>query len=392
MTRMDFTLISKKTGINFAKYKRKVLFLSEQVPSFVDEIIIGQSGKKRHSRVMTFRDANKTIIERIYDYPSKPLKNVLYTHNDYVIGEEEFVKSTTRKEYYISRSTIKLYKEFQDILSDLRNKTFFWSHHKTETNHLSENIYTGEKILSRTSIVNINGIDKEIHRFVEFPHIIGRKIKKNVCKFLYFEVDKTTGNVIKDSIFSDGIKYSKNDKFLQFRALDLTDMKEPITRKFMLDRKVDKLCVAIDTKYLPIDEKEKKKLVACFIPSIGAVSFNMLYKLKSKSFLVDVARHEVEHIWHYFLDARNRNHPSDTWQSDIYKKFGAIKNKILKLEADKCTDAIKNYVVFKEDYQAYSKNYIEVEAKLVGTLAREKYDKLGAKLRNSLPHIPKELL
>ena len=76
----------------------------------------------------------------------------------------------------------------------------------------------------------------------------------------------------------------------------------------------------------------------------------------------------------------------------MFERFGPIKNKTLQIEADKCTDAIENYVEFTEDYQAYLKNYIEAEANREGRLTREKYDRQGEKLRKSLPHIPKELL
>lgn len=366
--------------------------MSDEVPHFVDEIVVGRAGSSKNRIVTTFRNKNREIIERIYDYPHKPMKNVVYTRNDYVIAEEEFVKSTTKKEYSIQRSNIKFYNEFEQLLSKIRNKTYFWTHHKTETNHLSENIYTGEKILSRTSVVNVENINKQVHRLIEFPHVVAGKIKKPVRKLLYFEVDGTTGNIKKDSIFFDKMKFSKRDKFLQFRALDIEDMKASITRKFMKDRKVDKLDVVIDTKFIPHNDEEKAKLIACFDPLTGSVNFNILNKFPSKNFLVKVARHEVEHIWHYFLDARNGGNIVDTWQDKMFKEFGAIKNKRLKVEADKCSHAIKNYVEFTEDYAKYLKNYIEAEARTAGKVASDNYDKQGEMLRKSLPHIPKELL
>ena len=160
----------------------------------------------------------------------------------------------------------------------------------------------------------------------------------------------------------------------------------------MKDRKVDNLGVTIDTKYIPTDDKEKTRLSACFFPSTGSVSFNMLKKPKSKTSAIGTARHEVEHIWHYLLDARNGGNEAGTWQDTIYQQLGPIKNKLLQKEADKCSDAIDNYVEFTEDYQAYLKNYIEAEAHREGRLAKEKYERQGEKLRKSFSHIPKELL
>lgn len=392
MARRDFYLISKPTRILFAQYKGKAQRLSNELPHTVEEIIVGRRGVKGQRIITTFRDSKGEIIERSYDYPKRPLRNVVYTHSDHVIGEDEYVTSITRKEYSISRTILKTYKEFQQALNEVKSRTFLWTHHKTETNHLSENINTGEKILSRSSIINMENIDKQIHRFVEFPHVLGGKIKKHIIKFLYFEVDNTSGKVIQDSIFSDGIKFHRGDQFLQFRAYDIDGVKEPATFKFMRDRKVDKLGVTIDTQYIPTDDKEKTRLVACFIPSNGSVNFNMLYKPKSKTMVIGTARHEVEHIWHYLLDARNGDNEIGTWQATMFQQFGPIKNKTLQQEANKCSDAIENYVEFTEDYQAYLKNYIEEEANREGRLVREKYDRQGEKLRKSLPHIPKELL
>ncbi len=392
MARSDFYLISKTPKILFAQYKGKAQRLSNEFPHTVEEVIVGRRGVKGQRIVTTFRNAKGEIIERSFDYPRKPLKNVVYTHSDHVIGEEEYVKSTTRKEYSIPRTILKTYKEFQQALSEVQSKTFLWTHYKTETNHLSENINTGEKILSRTSVTNMENIGKQIHRFIEFPHVLGGKIKKYITKFLYFEVDDASGKVIQDSIFSDGIKFHRGDQFLQFRAYDIDGVKEPATFKFMQDRKVDRLGVNVNTTYIPNDDKEKARLVACFIPIDGSVNFNMLYKPKSKASIIGTARHEVEHIWHYLLDARNGDNEIGTWQHTMFERFGPIKNKTLQIEADKCTHAIENYVEFTEDYQAYLKNYIEAEANREGRLTREKYDRQGEKLRKSLPHIPKELL
>ena len=392
MARRDFSLISKTSGILFSQYKGKAIRLSEETPHTVEEIVVGRDGVKNNRIITIFRNAKGEIIEKAYDYPRKPLRNVIYTHSDHVIGEDEYVKSTTRKEYSLPRTILKTYKEFRQALSEIRDKTFLWTLNKTETNHLSENIYTGEKILSRTSIINMESLNTQIHRIVEFPHVVGGKIQEFISKFLYFEVNTSSGKVVQDSIFSDGIKFHRGDQFLQFRALDIDDVREPATRKFMKDRKVDNLGVTIDTKYIPTDDKEKTRLSACFFPSTGSVSFNMLKKPKSKTSAIGTARHEVEHIWHYLLDARNGGNEAGTWQDTIYQQLGPIKNKLLQKEADKCSDAIDNYVEFTEDYQAYLKNYIEAEAHREGRLAKEKYERQGEKLRKSFSHIPKELL
>ena len=132
MARRDFYLISKPTRILFAQYKGKAQRLSNELPHTVEEIIVGRRGVKGQRIITTFRDSKGEIIERSYDYPKRPLRNVVYTHSDHVIGEDEYVTSITRKEYSISRTILKTYKEFQQALNEVKSRTFLWTHHKTE--------------------------------------------------------------------------------------------------------------------------------------------------------------------------------------------------------------------------------------------------------------------
>ena len=82
MTLKNFYLISKETGILFSNYKKKAMLLSDEIPHSVDEIVVWKVGTKKKRRVTTFRNANGGLVERIYDYPQKPLKNIVYTHNN----------------------------------------------------------------------------------------------------------------------------------------------------------------------------------------------------------------------------------------------------------------------------------------------------------------------
>ena len=99
----------------------------------------------------------------------------------------------------------------------------------------------------------------------------------------------------------------------------------------------------------------------------------------------------MEHVWQYYLDARN-SAETNGWQGEIYKRFGALRDNKLKVEADKCSDSIANYVSYSEDYDAYRKSYIEEQAYTLAERLEEKYLRQGAKLAKSLPHVPEHLL
>ena len=199
-----------------------------------------------------------------------------------------------------------------------------------------------------------------------------------------------TNKILRDSVYCDGLDYSKNDLFLPFRAYDVEDLKVPITRKFLEDEKLNRLWIRINANYFP-PENERKLILAEFCPDEGLINFNAEKNVKSKKSIVKSSRHEVQHVWQYYLDARNTE-ADEGWQGLIYKKFGPLKNKALMIEAQKYSQAIENYVPCTDDYNAYLKNYIEQDADKVARIVSDKYERQMARLSKSLPHIPKELL
>lgn len=391
MSREYYLILPKCCNTLFAKYKGNALRISNTLPYSVDEILVGKHGCDEVRKITTFKDSTGRIIERAFDYSGKPFKNVVYDMRLSTIGEDEMVDSTIKREFQLPREFLNTYKDFQKQYSTLGLKTCFWELVKTETEHLSQNINTGVKILTKSGVTFIEEGKKWVHRFVEYPHLIGKKVKNNIYKFLYFETDNK-GSVMLESVFEDNVKFPKNDSFIAYRALDIESAKVPLANKFLKDRKIDSVGIIVETDYIP-SEEEVNRLSACFIAEDGSVNFNKFYNIKSKQKLVCTARHEVEHGWQYYLDARNGAN-STPWQRFVYNKFGPIpdKNKKLQSEADKCSDAIDNYVTFDEDYEKYKRNYIEVEAEKKGRTAQNKYIRHGKKLAQEFLHIPKELL
>ena len=146
-----FSLISKTIGTKFTEYKGNAVRLSQFSPYSVDEVILKSNANPKEIRkVTTFRDSKGDIVERSFDYTGRQLKNRLYSTVDNVIGNDEFVTSKTTKDYSIDRGILSTYKEL--IQRPKINRFIFWSPDKTTTHHISENIETGEKILSQVQI------------------------------------------------------------------------------------------------------------------------------------------------------------------------------------------------------------------------------------------------
>ena len=379
-----YFLISKTLNTPFQKYKGNAARLTSNIPYTVDEIIVGIKGQKACRKITTFKDSQGKLIERAFDYKGKAYKNRTYQHKDYIIGEEEFVNSTIIKEYSLPRCIMSVYKSFKDQFQQLGIKTTLWNKNKVQTNYVAENINNGNKILSKVEVKAKPNQNFETHTFTEYPEIINNKLTKSENKFLSFKVDKSNNQYIEGSEKHKNVDFPQNDKYLGFRALEINDMKEPITRHFISKRGLDNSDFNINTNYIG-DEHLK----AFYLN--GMICFNKLFKMNSKDKLVSTSRHEVEHGWQHFLDARNTG-GIDYFYKYIAIKYGPIRNTKLQKEADKCTTSIKNYVPYTVNYKAYKRNYIEIMADKRGKEARNEYSKQGNTIRNNFKHIPEEML
>lgn len=387
----QFYLISKIEGKKFVKHKGDAVRITSNIsPYRVDEVVLGvkgQIGKER--KITTFRDSKGNIIERIFDYFDKPLKNRVYKEQEYVIGEEEIVKAKTVREYSISKPVLNIYKEYQKQFAELGIEDSLWNKNKIDTFYLSENINTGEKVLSQVSIKDLEHPRKELHSYTEYPHIIDGKLANNYKKNLSFRVNTYKQEVVTNSKTENNVKIPKKDSFLAYRALDIDDAKEPFARRFIKERKLKKIKLLINKNYIP--EEDEKGLIAIYLDSNGSINYNKFYKFKSKSKLAGTTRHEIEHAWQYYLRARYTGGNTPRTQ-EIAKKFGKIKTKQQQKEAAEYTNSINNYVPFTQDFELYKKNLIEILANKQEKQVRKQYNKEGQEICKAFPHIPPEML
>ena len=387
----SFNLLTKNIGIKYKQYCGDAVRLSKQIPYTVDEIVVTNDKRPELKRkITTFRDSNGNIIERAFDFSDKPYRNSLYKTEDNVIGNDEFVTSTTKKDYVLDRAVMPFYKK---VISNHINpkKYMFWFNTQTETNHLSENIATGEKVLTQVKINNSTSKNRQKHTFIEYPHIINGKVDRSVTpKFLKFTVRKNNNSVIEKSVQSNGVEYPKNDTYLGYRALSVDDSKELFAQRFIKEKGLEKAGISINPEYNPINENNPN-FMAIFSAEDGVVYYNKDYKFKSKSELVNVSAHEVEHAGQYCLQARY-NGGGTEWQNQIAVTYGPIKSNKIKEEAKRYDESINSYVPFWKDRKAYRANLIEVLSNQKGMETQNTYDKEGEQIRKGFVHIPQELL
>lgn len=384
-----YYLISRIDKLPYYKYKGDVLRLVNQSARTVDEVIIGHKNNPNTiKKITTFRDSDGNIIERAFDLFESVYKNRTYKKYDHVIRENEFVTSTVVKEYILPKT---LKNSHLQLVQSGCDRTYLWSPIKFFTNHFSENIENGIKILTQIFRTNILTPQKEVHTFIEFPHIKNGKIQKNPKKILKFVVNTQDEHKIKKFKFKESnVNIPQNDSFLGIRALDMEDAKIALTKKFLSERKIKNKMITINTQYLPKNSVDDN-LICLFDANDGSINFVKNYVYKSKSDVCKTARHESEHGWQYYLHALNTKGGITQWEKNMYQIFGDLP-KSLKEEAQKYTDSIRNYTPSDKNFEKYMQNYIEKLAHEQGKKASIKYNMESAEIQKEFPHIPKELL
>ncbi len=382
-------LIYKGPRVKYSQYKGDVIRLNKSTPSSVEEVIIGINEQKtKRGKIITFRDSNGNIIERIFDFPNRVLRNRLYSQVDNTIGADEYVESKTIKEYTIDREAIPYYKDFMNIEKRNKNQFLFWDNKQIITNHMSYNVEKNEIIQTQTKIKNKQHSSKQTHTFIEFPRIKnGEKLKADK-KELSFTINRFDNSIYKKSI-KGNVELPYDDSYLGYRALTIEDAKIPFVKKYLKEQKMDDKDIIIRPRYNPIHEDNG--FSANFNAEDGSINFNQEVEFYSKSRLANTSRHEVEHVRHYFLQGL-LNHGDTSWQTEMSLKFGEIKDKKILKEAKNYDKSIKTYVPYYVDSERYKKNYIEIKAKEKGREEQEKYDFEGQTIRRDFKHIPPKLL
>lgn len=384
----NFYVISKTTQ-NFSDYLSGTIRLSNQIPQTVKEVLIANKKGKVRGKITTFLDKEGNVIEKAFNIKEKPLKNRIYTSQKNHIGTDEVVTSTQIKEYTLNRKLIDIYRKHMNRFINLDTRTYFWEQESIQTNHMANNTALGIKNLTISRIQNLKNIPLQfLHSFTQYKPIVNNKISKNSpIKYIEYIVnDKFIA--LKSSIHTINMKRPKFDSFLGFRALSLEDFKIPITERFLRDRGIKHLGYKIVPNYMPTDGKQITwKGLFCN----GYITFRKTWVPKSKADFVSTSRHEVEHGWQYYLDARNGQDRGDNMFA-IGEKYGKLKDPKLQYEADKYTESIDNYIPAEKDYNEYRQNYIEVKAFDAGAKAMKKYNKDGKILREEFKHIPPEML
>ena len=266
----------------------------------------------------------------------------------------------------------------------------FWNKERSRIDHISTNVHNAEKVISSSEIDYDNDFGVQIHCISEYPHLLnGKKIGEE--KKLAYAVDRDCSRVIpKTAVMSKGISFPKEDTYLPYRALDISDMKLPVTKMAIRKRGLADMNITVKTDCKP--NEDENNFLAMFSNWHGDISYNKLKPFFSKASLVFTAFHEAEHAWHYYLDAR-LSEGGTPWADIIYFLFGPLKSKRQIKEAEEYKQSIDNYVPYNgKNREEYMKNYIEIKADEAGEKAETEYKNQGEIMRKNFPHIPAELL
>ena len=386
---MKARLLPKTPIIKYTQYKGDVLRLSKFAPYTVEEVAVEINGQKDNVRkITTFRDSKGNITERVFDYPGRPIRNRLYSSEYNDIGIYESVKSTTKQDYELNRSVVKLYKDV--VCLPKANRFMFWNHKSTTVDHAAYNLDKDELILTQVKVKNKSNSSQQTHSFVQYPRIRSGKKTPEKLKQLKFTV-RGDNSVVESTIeASDKNIIPQNDSYLGYRALTMEDSKIPFVRRYLRERNMADKGVSVEPQFNPRQYTDEN-FSALFDAEDGSVKFNKDHKILSKGRLANTSRHEVEHSWHYFLQA-SLNGGGTPWQTEMAQKFDKIKNKRTLKEAKNYDRSINTYVHYYEDAARYRRNYIEIKAREAGAEAQEAYDFEGQDIRRSFTHIPSKFL
>ena len=389
--------MAKTCGQSFVKYNGDAVRLSRRIPKTVDTVWIGVKKHPEKMRtITTFKDKEGNIIERVFDFADGFVRNRIYQKEVNTIDSDEKVNSTLVKDFKIKKRMLPAYFNiFEDFGDENVPRTVLWTPIKYIANHIAKK-KNGETIHSQVSITNMEKPTKEIHTFKEFPHIVNGKIQKSKEKLLQYCVNSLFYIVKPFDRAAKGLKFPKNDSFLAYRALDINDAIEPVTRKFVNERGLKRADIRIFPEYVPKDEDEKL-YGAHFDPDKGTINFNIMHRPPSKTRLAGTAAHEAEHGWQYFLKSLIGEAVSD-WEYEMYEKFGPTYDENLVKEAKQYDKFITDYVPLTKELKdsgnmnKYRESKLEKSANKAGAKARAKYDREGTPIRDAFPHIPAKFI
>lgn len=386
---MKARLLPKTPIIKYTQYKGGALRLSKFAPYTVEEVAVEINGQKDNVRkITTFRDSKGNITERVFDYPGRPIWNRLYNSEENDIGIYESVKSTTKQDYELNRSVVKLYKDVVSLPK--ANRFMFWNHKSTTVDHAAYNLDKDELILTQVKVKNKSNSSQQTHSFVQYPRIRSGKKTPEASKQLKFTVRGDKSVIEKTIKASDKRIIPDNDSYLGYRALTFEDAKIPFVRRYLSERNMADKGVGVEPQFNPRNYSDES-FSAIFDAEDGFVKFNKDHDFVTKGRLAKTSKHEVEHSWQFFLQAL-LNGGGTPWQTEMAQKFDKIKNKRTLKEAKNYDRSINTYVHYYEDAARYRRNYIEIKAREAGADAQENYDFEGQSIRRSFKHIPSKFL
>lgn len=371
-----YTLLTKELGINTKNPKRyfpEMLSLTE--PESADVVIIAKSDDlNKKTIITTFRDKNKEMIERVYEYEGM---NKPETHRIY--------KPLSNHGYKYLKG--KLIQVFENL--DITNKFKVWKKISSEKQYVERDINDN---ICNVTIAKVTTKERDVRPTTEESHSLTEYFvpsayngQKHDPRYIQFETTKEKGIPKITSIkTSEDVDIPQYDNYLAMRIYDSDDIKVPITKTALKENGLEGLDIPVEDSYTL-----KDTTIGCFTNSTGIIHFN--YKKDDKPEMIETGFHEAKHAFQYaILGILNKIKSSFT--TKCLEKFkGEITDSIRRL-GDKYHEGHKNYAKAEENYREYRKNILEDEAWQYGEEKLKEYAQKGRALSEQFLGIPAQEL
>ena len=388
-----FKLVQKSMGILYKDYcsTHGVLDSPSSQTAFVDEVLIKKIRPflpNEIIKITTYKNSENNILERIFE--KFGLENTKYGRvYNYFSPQKSNGKEITGHE-------ISHY-----IWTGIEDNFI-----KTATTKVFKAISKNQS--SKTTTVTITNVEKslwdqmkEIHSLTEYPKVIetmnnnGKSIieKKGNKRFykLFIKKDRYANPIILKTKKSDDVVLPQKDEFFAMRLYDSEDIREPITRKVITDKRLNSLDVNIFPMSNIMNDQDHN--ILAFFSFFKKKAFIAFSEQKmDKRTVINSAFHEVEHLFHNTLIGRLGILKNKFYQRCL-KLFGPLKNKqkeklaIKLMKAGEKYPSLVNSLKTEELKKEKVYKIIEDLPKRAGEKGEKKYYKQAKELLEQFPNV-----
>ena len=352
----DYKLISRAHKLDISQIEKGSFWRTSKETATYDYVVIGKKSDPTFIReVLSCYDQDRKLVSRCYRDNGTNTRLRTYSYNE---------NHRTIKDFIFDISNIcKAWQVPQIINSGGRWKIQYTEIQKAKKFQTTEkNRFITALTTKRIEPLSENSIK---YTFTQFP--INVKYNKKIEKRIFnATITKNRNNISISNIeHSKNIDIDKQDKFLPYRILDPHSEEGIIalTKGFLKELGLDSFNIRIVTN----SNEVSKNSDANFSNMKKEIHYSSDVLKQCVLYIVETARHEVEHAWQHFMIGRIGKGKS-AYEAEALRRFGPLKSWMESDEAVKLSIARDNYPRLKDDEDLsknieYQTNYMEVKAR-----------------------------